>query len=387
MAAGTAKVIIKAAAGGKCSGTKTVTFKIKGVAMSKVKVSGIIPEVQYTGDNTQISGYRLYTTNGRDLTEGKDYYVTYEKNINAGTAKIIFNGIGGYTGKLTSKFKIVPYNIAANQYNFFEVKVDTTTVYEKGGAVPEIKMSFRGTEMVQGKDYTVTLSNNKEVTTVETKKLPTVTIKGKGNFKGTLEDYTFTITQAPLSRVSITVADVPFSETPGNHLVVPELKDINGKTLTLGKDFDKTIQYTYYENVKLVNGTIKVAGSLVGSTDIIPAGTEIMVRVSAKNGGNYSGAVTTKFRIMKKNIKGVSVSVKNQEYTGSKIMPGKTEIYSKTLTYNDYEIIDYSNNIDKGTATITIRGIGNYGGTKKVSFKIGPKPLIWFNRKTTTAAE
>lgn len=41
----------------------------------------------------------------------------------------------------------------------------------------------------------------------------------------------------------------------------------------------------------------------------------------------------------------------------------------------DYVIAAYSNNINKGTATAVIKGIGDYSGTKTVKFKITQKTM------------
>ena len=54
----------------------------------------------------------------------------------------------------------------------------------KGGVKPEVELRFGGELMNVGKDYTISYANNKAVTTEKTKKLPIITIKGKGNFTG-----------------------------------------------------------------------------------------------------------------------------------------------------------------------------------------------------------
>jgi hypothetical protein len=43
-----------------------------------------------------------------------------------------------------------------------------------------------------------------------------------------------------------------------------------------------------------------------------------------------------------------------------------------TLGKDEYEIISnsYENNTKVGTASVTIKGVGNYGGTKTIKFKI-----------------
>ena len=53
------------------------------------------------------------------------------------------------------------------------------------------------------------------------------------------------------------------------------------------------------------------------------------------------------------------------------------------LTTDDYEIIGYNNNVKKGTATLTIKGKGNYGGTKAVKYTIQAKKMIWYWDVTT----
>ena len=36
----------------------------------------------------------------------------------------------------------------------------------------------------------------------------------------------------------------------------------------------------------------------------------------------------------------------------------------------DFEVAAYSNNLNTGTARVTLRGLGKYGGTKTITFKI-----------------
>ena len=69
-------------------------------------------------------------------------------------------------------------------------------------------------------------------------------------------------------------------------------------------------------------------------------------------------------------------SIDSQTYTGSSIEPSVTvTLNGKTLKLNEDYTLIYSNNVNVGTATITINGIGNYTGSKKVNFNIAPKKL------------
>ena len=64
-----------------------------------------IPEQTYTGKAlTPKPGY--VKVNGRTLKEGTDYTLSYENNVEPGTAKIVITGIGNYTGKRTVTFTI-----------------------------------------------------------------------------------------------------------------------------------------------------------------------------------------------------------------------------------------------------------------------------------------
>ena len=46
----------------------------------------------------------------------------------------------------------------------------------------------------------------------------------------------------------------------------------------------------------------------------------------------------------------------------------------------DYMIDEnsYTKNVNKGKAAVTVRGIGNYGGEKKIAYTITTKKLAWW---------
>ena len=125
------------------------------------------------------------------------------------------------------------------------------------------------------------------------------------------------------------------------------------------------------------------AVGVVDKKDIIPVGAEITVTVTGiKNYAGDGSAPSTQsatFRFVAANIAKATVKVAAQIYTGKAIEPTKDDITVKfgkvTLEKTDYEIVDYSNNVKKGTAKVTIRGIGNYGGEKTVTFKINSKSM------------
>lgn len=81
----------------------------------------------------------------------------------------------------------------------------------------------------------------------------------------------------------------------------------------------------------------------------------------------------------------VTSSVANQIYTGKALTPGITVKYgNRTLVKNTDYTVKYSNNIECGTATITITGMGDYDGVKNVTFKILPEAVKNFTVSAQT---
>ena len=64
-------------------------------------------------------------------------------------------------------------------------------------------------------------------------------------------------------------------------------------------------------------------------------------------------------------------------YTGSEWKPEVSNVMdgNKALTFGEDYTVAYTNNINAGTATMTLSGIGNYSGTKTKTFIIRPKYL------------
>lgn len=80
-----------------------------------------------------------------------------------------------------------------------------------------------------------------------------------------------------------------------------------------------------------------------------------------------------------------AASVPAAAYTGKKITPSpKLTLNGKELLPGTDYTLSYSNNQNIGTATIKITGKGDYKGTKSISFKILPKKVTSFKKKSGT---
>lgn len=147
--------------------------------------------------------------------------------------------------------------------------------------------------------------------------------------------------------------------------------DTNGKALVADKDYGKAL--TYWVN-----------GVQLTKTDVVAEGATVVVRATGKN--SYTGTLETSFRVIKKEnlLPYAKATIPNQVYTGSPITLQKSDItvtvkqglQTITLAPNDFEIVGYSKNTAKGTATVILKGVGTYGGIKKVTFKITAREVI-----------
>lgn len=98
---------------------------------------------------------------------------------------MVFTAVNGsgYTGTKTQKFKIsvAKADIGKTPGVNIEFPDGDTFPVVKGGAKPEVVVTYGDIELKKGRDYTVAYSNNR---TVDGAKSPLVTVKGKGYFKG-----------------------------------------------------------------------------------------------------------------------------------------------------------------------------------------------------------
>lgn len=359
---------------GDYAGTKTIQFQIIGTPINKASVTGIENKIYDGGSILQNAKVIL---NQKTLEEGIDYRVTYAANKNAGKATMIIQGINAYSGQIKKSFKILPYDLATDRNSLIQgIDENISIAYRKGGCMPEPVLTFGNQALEKDTDYAITYQNNRRIGNSTDQKSPLMIIRGRGNFKGTVK-IPFTITQRSFEDkqepVQITVAEVGYVDKSGNYISKPVLTDIDGKVLKAGVDYEKEIMYALED------------GKLLSRSDKVQAGSVIYVEVTGK--GAYTGTLKTSYRIAKTSFSKAKITIKQQAYTGKEIVPGQNDITvkigSETLEYGkDYEIVPESlrNNVKKGTASVTIKGKGNYGGSKTVKFKIVSKKLSWFWR-------
>ena len=423
---GTGKILEDGTAIGTYYGEKRITFRIKGTALSASMVSwadgsknvSVVyngeeqePEVRVSlqkkvkGKDGKMVTQTTYLREYDEYAQYGDYKVSYLKNVDAGTATVVITGAGGYTGTVKKTFKITQADLAAEGTEA-KIGVADSIPFVKNGAKPAIvvtaKMANGNTvTLKEGKDYTVTYANNKAVSegkNLTEKKLPLITVKGKGNFKGSIKQ-NFTITNKSLADtinpITVTVADVPANKNKGKFVSKPVVTDETGTKLK-----EKT-DYTLSYSLLMANGE---ETKLDVKKDVVnePGST---IRITITGAGNYRGegsVLTADYRITESDFKKVTVKVvpKTLPYTTKpvtlteedliltmKVGTGRQAVVEelKLITDGDdtkdgYKIIGYKNNVNKGTAQVTLQGCGKYGGTKTVKFYIGTRPFLWWLR-------
>ncbi|WP_022777940.1 GH25 family lysozyme [Butyrivibrio sp. AE3009] len=379
--AGTASVYIRGT--GKYTGERRITFKVTALPMKSVKVEGLKTSFVFACKAiTQEGNYKLTYTDAAgttyELRENEHFTVLYLNNVNAGKnkASITFTGIGAFSGTVKKTFSIEPAVLIAGKEPDPE---DVDTYYfTKGGVKPEVKIAFKKDgvlyDLVQGKDYTLKYAGNTTVT--KPGKNASVTITGKGNYKGTIRRE-FKISPENLGALDVYAADVTDKDKAGNFKTSMTITDLSGHKLAAGTDFDKTIIYTYAEDRK-IGGQQKHDGDPVLNADIIPEGTRLRASVYGK--GNFEGIGSAEFRVVTTSIAKAKVKIADQCYTGRPVEITKSDITSVMVGKNlvlpeNYRIVpgSYVANVGKGTAKVTLEGIGNYGGRVVATFKITAK--------------
>lgn len=100
--------------------------------------------------------------------------------------------------------------------------------------------------------------------------------------------------------------------------------------------------------------------------------------ITFKGIGNYKGTIKRTYQIKKRSVKNLSYSYsKTKVYNGKKRTAGVVVKNGNVRLSNKDYSITYKNNIEMGTATITILGTGYYYGKKVLHFSIIPaKPKV-----------
>ena len=348
---GTATVTIEAVETSNYVGSKTATFEITPVDLGSGRItstvvdspqdytgSPVTPEFTVTDTRRNAAGDAISEEDGESyyvLKEGSDYTVEYTDNIYPGVtpATITITGIGSYAGTLTKIFDI------RADLSYAVIEPIPAQAYTGEAVTPELTVTLGEKTLQRDLDYTVQYSNNIERGTATATIYPV-----EGSLYTGSNEANFVISR-DIAGADVTLESSEFVYT-GSEIRPDVTVVFEGNELTEGTDYT----VTYEDNID------------VGTATLIITGT-----------GGYDGSVRMTFIIKSREITGAEIQLIDSKFTynGSAITPQAAVVLGDIILREgvDYEIT-YENNVNVGTAGITVTGIGGNVGTIRKTFEI-----------------
>ena len=193
----------------------TLNVTVSNIKVQNYKGTGITPKIMVKDPATR-----------KKLKQGKHYTVSYENNVNVGTAAIVIRGIeaNGYSGVKYVYFTIQPQSVAKK----VKAKVNGKKfLYTGNELTPGVNLTYNKRKLTEGVDYVLSYSNNVGKGSAK------ITITGIGNYTGS-KTVKFRITGPKLkdAKVSLVPNGTPYPDITVTYA---------GKTRTMGQDY--TIKY------------------------------------------------------------------------------------------------------------------------------------------------
>lgn len=179
--AGKGTITVTAAEGGNYSGTVSKTFTIQARSLADSGVT-VAPLAEETYRGSALTPIPAVSFGGRRLALETDFTVTYEGNVNAGTAKAIINGRGNFTGSREVTFTIRPAALSGTLTLQGGAAVGSTLTADLSVVSEGAYQWYRDGEAIQDAtddSYTITADDGNAVLTVR--------FTASGNYTGTLE--------------------------------------------------------------------------------------------------------------------------------------------------------------------------------------------------------
>ena len=209
--------------------------------------------------------------------DAKSYTVSYEKNVAAGTAKVVVTMDGKeYFGVLTKNFKINKTDIKnaiEGDKPLVAIEKSNKVSYNNGyNALKSIKNTKTGNDLVLKSEYTISKAtvNSKTMTATQT-------ITGKGSFKGSYK-ITFDVEKADIKDANVVSFVAPVASTKKGVYKPVAFKVLFDGTPLKGSEY--SVKYT-------VNGQAP-SNKVVYSTD-----AKVVMTITGK--GNYVGTKTFEY--------------------------------------------------------------------------------------------
>ena len=335
----------------------TYTLKAKDLKAESYHNGDDLGTYKWTGKEVKPDIGKIYVQDiygsvvDTEAVEGKDYQLEYSNNIEEGTATVKVVGIGDAKGTVLT----YTYHIEKQHgWNGFSVTGhkdgDDLGSYEWTGneVEPELNLTCNhcGETLVANRDYELEYTGDR----TEPGKV-TVKVIGTRDYEGWTQSYTYTIKNKTFSFEDHKDGeDLGSVEYTGSEVRYPisNVTDKTGKTLSEGTDY----KLVYSDNTKPGVANVQIIG--LNDYD----GCTLSFTYTIVDHDGESG--------FHNNLYTDGADMGSYAYTGEEVKPSIGLMYSN---YNqtfliegvDYKV-EYSNNINPGTATAKVIGIGRYAG-------------------------
>lgn len=353
---GTAKVVgLNEYAGHELS--FTYTLKPKDLKAESYYNGDDLGTYKWTGKEVKPDIGKIYVQDiygsvvDTEAVEGKDYQLEYSNNIEEGTATVKVVGIGDAKGTVLT----YTYHIEKQHgWNGFSVTGhkdgDDLGSYEWTGneVEPELNLTCNhcGETLAENRDYELEYTGDR----TEPGKV-TVKVIGTRDYEGWTQSFTYTIKNKTFSFEDHKDGeDLGAVEYTGSEVRYPinNVTDKTGKVLSEGTDY----KLVYSDNTKPGVANVQIVG--LNDYD----GCTLSFTYTIVDHDGESG--------FHNNLYTDGADMGSYAYTGEEVKPSIGLMYSN---YNqtfliegvDYKV-EYSNNINPGTATAKVIGIGRYAG-------------------------
>ena len=340
-----------------------------GVIPEGLWVAGIEDQI-YTGTNVT-PDFRVY--DGEKLLRANvDYTISYKNNKNvyelspedtgyeqSKAPVAIIKAKGNYKGKITVSFKIFAVDISEGNADVIADSIALSYNGKVQNPNPVIKLNNK--KLKNGKDYTITCQDeNGNTATCKELGVYNIVVTGKGNYSGSRSIKCTVYDSSKMTSLSkVKTSNIPAQTYTGNDITVESMLaagtlsgfEVKSGTTLLTQNKDYTLSYRLNKNV----------------------GTAYVI-ISAVDGSDYVGQKVVSFKINGIPLKSATINkIEDQTYSQKAIEPELiVSVGTSALVKGvDYKVT-YSNNVNAGKAKAVITGIGNYSGTKSITYKINP---------------
>ena len=274
------------------NGKLVCTYQILPANISDNAVTRpVIRDMIYNyGDELKPASDPVVRYGGTQLVFDKDISVTYTNNVNVGTAKATFYGLGNYCGSFVTEYKITPKNIGSAKV----VGISSPQVYTGDYIIPEYNLYINNNAVMleENVDYTVEYIDNLDVGTAK------AVFTGIGNYTGTYKATNFfKITKKDVTEDNeVFVEDIPDQGYMGGMPIRPEpIVTYNGKKLT--ENVDYTLTYTNNKN----------------------PGDEAYITFNFNKSLNFTGIIKKYFSIVNRNVENPAKAINAFDSDGNMI--------------------------------------------------------------------